>query len=58
MAVSTWIKKAVLVLVLLGFLDLTLRLAWASLRPAAPLLLLAALALFILIRMFKRHDGS
>jgi len=55
---NAWLKKAALALVLLGFLDVMLRLAWAMLRPAAPILLLTAGALIILIRLFRRRDGS
>jgi hypothetical protein len=55
--VSTWLKKLALALVLLGFLDVMARLAWAMLKPAAPILLLAAVALVVLLRIFKRPEG-
>lgn len=54
---NAWLKKAVLVLVLLGFLDVMVPLVWQLIRPAATILLLTAGALLLLIRIFKRPNG-
>jgi multisubunit Na+/H+ antiporter MnhF subunit len=54
---SNWFKRAALVLVLLGFLDVMVPLAWQLVRPAATILLLTGAALLALIRLLKRPSG-
>jgi uncharacterized membrane protein len=55
--VNPWLKKAAIVMVLLGFLSVMLPLAWAMLRPALPVLFLTVCALYILVRIFKPPGG-
>jgi hypothetical protein len=54
---NAWLKKAALAIILLVLLDFMVRLVWAALRPVAPFLVLIAVALYLLIRLFKRTDG-
>lgn len=54
---NAWLRKAALVLILLGFLDVMVPLAWQLIRPAATILLLTAGALLLLIRIFKLPGG-
>jgi hypothetical protein len=54
---NIWFKKAALVLILLGFLDVMVPLAWQAIRPAATVLLLTGGGLLLLIRLFKRPTG-
>lgn len=54
---NAWFKKAALVLMLLGFLDVMVPLAWQLLRPAATIMLLTAGAILLLIRILKPPGG-
>jgi hypothetical protein len=54
---SAWFKKAALVLILLGFLDVMVPLAWQAIRPAAAILLLTGGALLLLIRVLRPPNG-
>ena len=52
-AINAWLKKAALVVVLLGFLSVALPLAVRQMLPALPILLATAVAVWLLVRLLK-----